>query len=257
MKVIDLHCHILPGVDDGAKDIASSVEMAKQAISQGIHIIVATPHHQNGKYINEKASIEQQVRLLNQVLQEQELPLTILPGQESRIFGEMVEEYRASRVLTLNNTGKYIFVEFPSSQVPRYTEQLLFNLQSEGLTPIIVHPERNSRLIEEPNLLYNFVSRGALTQLTASSLAGDFGKKIKKFSHQMIEANLTHFIASDAHNVAGRSFRMKEALSIVEREYGIDLVYQFNENAICVVEGKTCFIEPPERIQRKKFLGIF
>lgn len=255
--MIDLHCHILPGIDDGAQTIESSVEMAKQAISQGINTIVATPHHQNGKYINEKADIEQYVQKLNEEFQQRNLTLTILPGQESRIFGEMVEEYHDNKLLTLNNSHKYVFVEFPSSQVPRYTEKLLFNLQSEGLIPIIVHPERNSRLIEDPDLLYNLVNKGALTQVTASSLTGHFGKKIQKFSHQLIESNLTHIIASDAHNTSHRSFRMDMAFEIVEKEYGMDMVYLFNDNAHSIIKGQTCFIEPPEKVKRKRFLGIF
>ncbi|RMA94446.1 tyrosine-protein phosphatase [Priestia megaterium] len=255
--MIDLHCHILPGIDDGAKDIEDSIEMAKRASSQGIRTIVATPHHQNGKYTNEKKDIEEKVSFLNKILIDKQIPVTILPGQESRIFGEMVEEYKNGKVLTLNNTHKYVFVEFPSSQVPRYTEQLLFNLQSEGLTPIIVHPERNSRIMEEPDILYNLVNKGALTQVTASSLTGHFGKKIQKFSNKLIECNLTHFVASDAHNVTNRGFLMDQAFDAVEQEFGIDMVYLFQENAEAVIEAKMCFKEPPEKIKRKKILGIF
>lgn len=232
-------------------------QMAKQAVEQGISTIVATPHHQNRQYINEKDIIEQKVNELNEDLLTNNIPLTILPGQEPRIYGEILQDYQAGKVLTLNNTSKYIFIEFSSSQVPHYTDQLLYDLQSNGLTTIIVHPERNSRLMEEPDLLYNLVKKGALTQVTASSVTGDFGKKIQKFTHQLIDANLTHFVASDAHNVRSRGFRMAHAFQIIEEEYGMDTMYMFYENAQSVVDGKTCFVEVPQPVKRKKFLGMF
>ncbi|TYR78856.1 tyrosine protein phosphatase [Priestia megaterium] len=255
--MIDLHCHIIPGIDDGAQTMEDSLTMAKQAVSEGVHTIVATPHHQNGKYINEKQSIIQLVKEFNDRLIKERVPLTVLPGQESRIYGELVEDYKSGKILTLNNTNKYMFVEFPSSQVPRFTERLLYDIQSEGLTPIIVHPERNSRLIEDPDILYNLVNKGAMTQITASSLTGRFGKKIKKFSLDLIDANLTHVIASDAHNVSGRKFCMKEANEIIEQEYGMDVLYLFHENAEAIVSGSPCFKEMPQKVKKKKFLGIF
>ncbi|MFS3928301.1 tyrosine-protein phosphatase [Priestia flexa] len=255
--MIDLHCHILPGIDDGSVHEEMSVEMAKRAVSQGIKKIVATPHHQNGRYFNTKQTIEQAVNTLNKRLQVENIPLTILPGQEIRIYGEILQDYHKGEILTLNNTGKYIFVEFPSSQVPRYAERLLYDIQSEGLIPIIVHPERNSRLIEEPKLLYEFVKKGALAQLTASSITGQFGKKIKNFSNQLLEANLIHFIASDSHDLKHRNFNMEQAVSLVQKEYGLDTVYMFLDNAEHVINGQACFKEPPEHVRRKKFLGLF
>lgn len=255
--MIDLHCHILPGIDDGAQTMEDSLEMARQAVSEGIYTIVATPHHQNGKYINEKNEILQRVAALNEQLLQENIPLTILPGQESRIYGEMIEDYRNGKILTLNSTNKYVFVEFPSSQVPRFTERLLYDVQSEGLTPIIVHPERNSRLIEDPDILYNLVNKGAMTQVTASSLTGRFGKKIKKFSMDLIDANLTHMIASDAHNISGRNFHMQEASELISAEYGMDMLYLFQENAQAIVNGSACFKDTPEKVKKKKFLGIF
>ncbi|MFL0473038.1 tyrosine-protein phosphatase [Priestia sp. 179-F W1.4 NHS] len=255
--MIALHCHILPNVDDGSASSEMSIEMAKRAVSEGITAIVATPHHQNGRYLNEKEAILQSVEQLNSLLVREGVPLTILPGQENRIYGEILDDYHQDKILTLNNTGKYLFVEFPSSQVPRYAERLLFDIQSQGIIPIIVHPERNSRLLEDPDLLYNFINKGALAQFTASSLVGHFGKKIKKFSHQLIDANLVHFVSSDAHNLQHRSFHMQEAIDVIESEHGRDYYYMFLENAQCVIDGTQRYKESPEKIMRKKFLGIF
>ncbi|MGG0341959.1 CpsB/CapC family capsule biosynthesis tyrosine phosphatase [Priestia megaterium] len=255
--MIDLHCHILPGIDDGALDEKISLKMARKAVSEGIHTIVATPHHQNGHYLNEKKDIVKYVQNLNELLKQEKVSLTILPGQEIRLYGEILEDYRADKILTLNDTRKYLFIEFPSSQVPHYAEQLLFDVQSKGLIPIIVHPERNSRLLEEPDLLYKLIKNGALAQVTAGSVTGRFGKRIKKFSHQLIQSNLVHFVSSDAHNLEGRSFYMREALEVIEREHGQDTVYSFLENAQYVIQGQMCYKEPPEMVKKKKFLGIF
>ncbi|MEK4653929.1 MULTISPECIES: tyrosine-protein phosphatase [Niallia] len=254
--MIDIHCHILPNIDDGAQTLENSLEMAKTAINEGITTIIATPHHKNNQYINEKSSILEKVNDLNAVLKQENLPLNILPGQEVRIYGEVLEDYNKGEVLTLNHT-KYLFIEFPSSSVPRYAERLLYELQTEGIIPIIVHPERNKELQEKPDLLYKFVKNGALTQVTASSVVGYFGKNVKKFSEQMIEHNLTHFIASDAHNIHNRTFKMAESLKMIKENFGMDYIYLFKENAELLIEDKNIIKEIPERIQRKKFLGIF
>ncbi|MED3652382.1 tyrosine-protein phosphatase [Heyndrickxia sporothermodurans] len=255
--MIDIHCHILPGIDDGAQNVTDSIAMAKKAVSEGIHTIIATPHHKNGKYNNRKVEIIDQVKELNKELKKAEIELTILPGQENRIFGEIIQDYHEGEILTLTGQSNYLFIEFPSGHVPRYSKQLLYDIQLQGLTPIIVHPERNSELIENPNQLYEFVKNGAATQITAASLTGHFGKKIKKFTEQLIEANLTHFIASDAHNVTNRSFKMNEALDVIEQKYGVNSVYYFTENADLLVDGKHIIRDVPEPIKTKKFFGLF
>ncbi|SLL33518.1 Tyrosine-protein phosphatase YwqE [Mycobacteroides abscessus subsp. abscessus] len=254
--MIDIHCHILPGIDDGAATIEDSLAMARAAVKEGITTIIATPHHKNNKFINPKSSILTKVNDLNTVLKQENIPLTILPGQEVRIYGEVLEDYYKEEILTLNHT-KYLFIEFPSSSVPRYAERLLYELQTEGIIPIIVHPERNKELQEKPELLYQFVKNGALTQVTASSVAGYFGKNVKKFSEQLIEHNLTHFVASDAHNVHNRNFKMIEALDVIEENFSVDYIYLFKENAELLLEDRNVIKEIPEHIQRKKFLGIF
>lgn len=254
--MIDIHCHILPGIDDGAKHMSETIGMAKKAVEEGIHTIIATPHHKNAKYENTKADIIQMVSEANAAIQGEGIPLKLLAGQETRIYGEYLDDYQKDELLPLAES-QYVFIELPSGHVPRYTEQLLFDIQMKELVPIIVHPERNSELIERPDMLYQLVKKGALTQVTAGSLCGYFGKRIKSFSHQLIEANLTHFIASDAHNVKNRSFMMAEAIDLVDSKFGDDMVYLFTENAELLVSGRNVMKEIPERVKRKKFLGLF
>ncbi len=255
--MIDIHCHILAGIDDGPKTVEQSLEMARLAVEEGITTIIATPHHLNGSYENPRQTIFAEVDKLNQVLNNANIPLTVLPGQETRIHGEMVENFEKGEILTLTNSNQYVFVELPSSHVPRYTNQLLYDIQMLGLTPIIVHPERNSEIIETPDLLYKLVKSGTLTQVTASSVTGRFGKKIKKFTNDLIEHNLTHFIASDAHNTTSRSFHLREAYETIEKQNGASFRYLYQENTELLVGGKHVIGEPPEKIKRKKFLGLF
>lgn len=255
--MIDIHCHILAGIDDGAADFTESLEMAQAAAKEGIKKIIATPHHQNGSYVNYKDDIIQKTKELNEYLQSEQVKVEILPGQETRIYGEMVEDYEQGEILTLAEVSTYVFVELPSGHVPRYTEQLLFDLQMKGLTPVIVHPERNAELIEQPDKLYQFVKNGTATQVTAASLVGYFGKKIQKFSEDLIQANLTHFIASDAHNTTTRAFKMEEALEAVNGKFGTDTLFMLMDNSELVADGKDIFREYPERIKKKRLFGLF
>lgn len=255
--MIDIHCHILPGVDDGARTMEDSIEMARAAAAQGIHTIVATPHHRNNQFNNFRTDIITQVEDLNHVLVEENVPVKILPGQETRIYGSLSEGLASKEILPVNQLTSYILVELPTTNVPKYTRKLLYDIQVEGYTPVIVHPERNSELLSKPEKLYELVKSGILTQVTAASIIGKFGKKIKNFSHEILQSNLTHFIASDAHNTESRGFLMQDALYEIEESYGVDVVYNFLENAESMIAGETIVGNIPEKIVRKKFLGIF
>ncbi|WP_407269701.1 tyrosine-protein phosphatase [Radiobacillus sp. PE A8.2] len=255
--MIDIHCHILPGVDDGAKTIEDSLAMAKLASEQGIHTIIATPHHNNGTYENSKQEILRKVKKLNEQLQSADIDVTILPGQEPRINGEMSDDLEEDILLPLNETSGYLFVELPFDHIPRYTYELLFDLQIKGFTPILVHPERNAEIMERPEALYRFVKNGALTQLTASAVCGKLGKKIQTLSEQLIEANLVHFISSDAHNTTSRPFYLREAYDEIESKYGSALSYFFMENCELLISGETVIGDIPKHIKRKKILGLF
>lgn len=217
---------------------------------------MATPHHLNNAYENPKQLRLDRVKELNEALRVEQIELEVLPGQEVRIHGEMLQGYETGEILPVNHTP-YILVEFPSNHVPRYTEKLFYDLQMNGLIPVIVHPERNQEILERSDLLYQLVKKGAMTQITAASVCGDFGKKIKNFSLQLVEANLTHFIASDAHNGTNRSFKMRDAFGIIEKKYGNEMVYYFEENAALVIEGMHVYKEEPERMKRKRLFNLF
>ena len=126
--MIDIHSHILFGVDDGAQSMEDSIKMAKLAVKEGIHQIVATPHHRNGHYNNSKLEIIQKVNDLNNVLQDEGIHLKVVPVQELRIYEELIEDFDNNEVLTINDSGTHMLIEFSSAHVPRYAEKLLYDL---------------------------------------------------------------------------------------------------------------------------------
>ncbi|WP_332695138.1 tyrosine-protein phosphatase [Halalkalibacter lacteus] len=255
--MIDIHCHILPGVDDGPSTLAESLELARLAESEGITKIIATPHHQHPMFENSGPSILRKVEELNEAFEQANINLTVIPSQEIRIHGEVIQNMELGDVLPLTPQSSYLLVEFPSNGIPHYTTRLFYDLQMKGYTPIIAHPERNKVFVEKPDLLYDMVKTGVLTQVTASSLTGHLGKKVKKFTEQLIDANLTHFIASDAHNLNERPFRLREAYSVLEDGFGFDAVYQYKENAELLLDTHYVQVLPPEPVKKRKRLYFF
>ncbi|MDG5471565.1 tyrosine protein phosphatase [Jeotgalibacillus sp. ET6] len=249
--MIDIHCHILHGVDDGPQNETDTLAMLHKAVEDGITDIIATPHHRNRHYINEKQDVLARVDEVNALAKENRLPVAIHPGQEIRIYGEIAEDYSRGEILTLADNTNYVLVELPSSQVPAYTERVLYEMQVAGLVPIIAHPERNSAVMEDPGKLYTLINQGALSQVTAASVAGDFGKKIQKFSMELLEHELAHFIASDAHDTKNRGFAVKRALEVIEASHGHDL--GVSDNADRLLKGQSLHLNPPLEIKSKGF----
>src|SRR5690625_4808951 len=229
--------------------------MAKVAVEQGIHTVVATPHHKNGRYENTKDNIMKHVAVLNELFRERDIPLTVLAGQEVRIYGEILEDIENEEILTINDT-KHILIEFPFDTVPYFAEQLIYDLQVAGYIPVIAHPERNAELRENHKRMYDLVLKGALTQVTASSLLGQFGKEVEQFSHSLIQTNLTHFLASDAHNITSRTFYLKDVYDLVKKRYGVDTYYMFLENSNLLIDNMNLNRFEPMPI-RKRRRGIF
>nr|WP_141995180.1 CpsB/CapC family capsule biosynthesis tyrosine phosphatase [Bacillus sp. B4EP4a] len=254
--MIDIHCHILPGVDDGSADMKESLNMAKKAVEAGITHIFATPHHLNEKFVNVKIDIIDRVIMLNKSFQENNIPLTIHLGQEVRIHRDIFTSLEKEEILTLDDNGTYLLLELPSGRVPTYTQEVIYELLLKGITPIIVHPERNKEMIENRKLLFELVQEGALTQITSGSIIGNFGKSIQSFSKKIIEHNLAHFIATDAHNIGSRGFTLQQAYETITKEYGVDRTFHFKENTEQLLKDQSPTVVKPVPF-KKKFLGIF
>jgi len=250
--MIDIHCHMLYGMDDGARSLEDSLAMAELAVAEGITHILVTPHHKNGKYENVKQDIVNSTDELQKELDTRGMALTLFAGQEVRINGDLLSDIEKDDILFVDEDNQYILIEFPTLSIPHYAESLFFQLQKNGIIPVIVHPERNQEIIEEPNKLLPFVERGALAQLTASSYVGVFGKEIEELSRKLIEANLVHILASDAHNTRGRSFHMQEAFAKLEKEFGSEKALAFQETAKDLINGDAVRTAPPTEVKTKK-----
>lgn len=237
MKLVDLHCHILPGVDDGSKDLQMSLDLAKVAVDQGITHSLLTPHHMDGQYTNHKQAVISETADFQKALDAKKIPLTVFPSQEVHLTGELMKAIAADDVLFMDETNKYLLLELPHDGIPEYAEDMIFDLITRGMIPVIAHPERNQGIQITPERLYEFVKMGCLTQLTASSYVGVFGKKVQELTEKIIKANLGFTFASDAHNFKGRRFLMKEAFEKLEAEEGKNKAELFNTNAKNIMNG--------------------
>lgn len=230
--------------------------MARKAVEVGITHIFATPHHLNEKFVNVKSDIIDRAARLNESLHQNNIPLTIHLGQEVRIHQDIFTSLEKEEILTLDDNGTYLLLELPSGRVPTYTLEVIYELQLKGITPIIVHPERNRELFENHKLLFELVQEGALTQLTSGSITGNFGKNIQSFSKKIIEHNLAHFIATDAHNIGSRGFTLQQAYETITKVHGIERIFHFKENVEQLLKNQSPVVEKPVPF-KKKILGIF
>ena len=194
-----LSVHLLPLEGDGSPSWSVSLNMCRQAVTNGIKTIIATPHILNGVYDNKPQDIEEKVKILNQKIKENNIPLQILPRSEVHICADIIEAIKKKEILTLNKSN-YILLEFPYTQIPLRIEEILFQIQIMGITPIIFHVERNLKFQQKPALLSWLIQKGALAQITATSLCGFFGPIPKKISQKFLSEELIYSIASDAHS---------------------------------------------------------
>lgn len=228
--LIDIHSHLLPFMDDGAEDWDQALAMARQACADGIEVIIATPHHENGRYVNEAAHVIQSVEILNSKLQDMGLDVVVLPGQEIRVHDDLLTHWDAGELMALNNT-RYMLLEFPSSNVPKQIEDLIHELSLLDIQVIIAHPERNAEIARNPERLKRLVELGALSQLTAQSITGENGRKLQKLSFNLCKMNLIHFLATDAHDPIRRPFRLTRSYQLIEQQIGSGMALYFKENA--------------------------
>ena len=196
--MIDIHCHILPGLDDGASDLEVSLEMCRVAQADGIKIIVATPHCQNGLYQNNQGTILPVVDQLKKRLNTEGISLEILPGADIHLSPEIIPFLKDNPQLLLG--GRYFLLELPAQSIPHEIRDLIFKLQLAGYAPIITHPERNTVIQGRPSLLEEWVGSGVLVQVTAMSLTGAFGGLVEDCAWQLLRSGLIQVIATDAHS---------------------------------------------------------
>ncbi|MFD1772542.1 tyrosine-protein phosphatase [Paenibacillus rhizophilus] len=258
MNMIDIHSHILPFADDGASDWEDALAMARDAHKDGIHTVVATPHHANGQYLNPADGVLDGVERMNEKLRLEGIPLNVLPGQEIRVYGNLLDDLESGILLPLASS-RYILLEMPSSRVPSRMEELCHELVIQGYVPVIAHPERNAEIAAHPERLQRLVEIGALGQLTAQSLTGVFGGKLQKLSLELCRRNTIHAVASDAHDGGTRSFSLSQAYQVIDKLLGGETSDYFRKNAQNIVGNSPIDqrIVENEGKKRHNLFGLF
>ena len=219
--MIDLHSHLLPGIDDGAKDLATSLAMARLASSDGISTIACTPHILPGVYNNSGPAIRRAVAQLAEAIAKTGIPITLVTGADVHIVPDLDVQLRDGRTLTLNNS-RYLLLEPPHHVLPPRLEDLIFGLQAAGYVPILTHPERLSWVEGHYDLIRRLVSSSVLMQITAGSVMGRFGRGPRYWAERMLDEGLCHLLATDAHNTEQRAPRMADARDVVAQRLGDD-----------------------------------
>jgi len=221
--MIDLHHHLLPGVDDGPRTWNETLSMARKALEDGISTVVCTPHWIRGLYPkNTRPFILSAVGKLQQKLDDLRVPLQVLPGCELQLDMSVVEGLESGRLLTLNDTGRYAMIELPHDLLPRNLERFFEVLQARGIVPVVSHPERHWMVIKDPQRLQGWVEMDVLVQITAGSLAGAFGKTVQKTALKLLKHRLVHVLATDAHDAVKRPPNLSQGYRLAEEALGAE-----------------------------------
>lgn len=255
-KLIDIHSHILWGVDDGPDRLEETLQLLEYAVKEGITEIISTSHSDHPYYDVNYQIIINKINLLQEMLVEHRIPITIHAGHEVRLSENIISNYQSNKIHTLANS-QYLLLELPSTTVPFYTENIIRDLLKEGITPIIAHPERNKAIAEQPTKLEKLIYSGALAQITAGSIAGHFGKEIQKLSLDLIKANLVHAYGSDVHNATTRPFLFEKGLLFLEKKKQLDAVDILLENNKRIIENRLLIIDEPQKVESTKWWKIY
>ena len=217
--MIDLHCHILPGVDDGAPDLEISLRMARLAVADGIVTVACTPHIMPGVYENSGAEIRARVSGLSAALENAGIPLTLTVGADAHLDLSLLDDLKSGFVPTLGGS-RYFLLEPPHHVAPPRLEEFGFSLLTSGYVPVLTHPERFSWIDGHYDLVRRMATSGVLIQLTAGSLTGRFGHRPRYWAERMLDEGMADLLASDAHDADERPPRMAEARDVVAKRCG-------------------------------------
>jgi protein-tyrosine phosphatase len=233
--MVDLHCHILPGLDDGSRGLEESLQMAETAIADGITHVVATPHA--------SSSWEFDYRRVRQVRDELQTHLgdrlILATGCDFHMSPENIAALRQDAPRFCINQKNFLLVEFNEFSIPPPMDQRLHEIQLAGLQPIITHPERNAILLARPDRLITWVQQGSYVQVTAGSLTGAFGPGAQEDAWKWIDQGLVHFVSSDAHNTKSRPLQLGPAYELVAGKLGVEKAEAlFVENPLAAFEGR-------------------
>ncbi len=246
--MVDLHHHLLPGLDDGAPDLETSVAMARIAAADGITHIACTPHASSHFSFDPERN-QSLLTELRAALRGAGIQVTLALGCDFHISYDNVQDALQHPSRYSLNGGDYLLVELPDFSISPQMQETFYELRLAGLTPILTHPERNPTLQRDPGRLLPWLRDGLLCQVTASSVLGHMGRTAEKFSKRMLENRWAHFLATDAHNTTSRPPHMRRARELVAKKYG-----QSYADLLCVHNPLRVFQNQP--LEEQNMLGL-
>jgi len=251
---IDIHVHILPGVDDGAPDLDAAVRMVEVAARDGIAGLVATPHGTEWRRVGNRDQFLARLARVKAAVAAAGISVKIYPGQEAWLGPNLLDQLGGGYAFTLNDS-RYILVEVPFTHCPTETEDLTFRLLAHGYVPIMAHPERNAELARDLDRVCRLIELGMRFQITAGSLLGHFGPGPKAAAERYVRYRLAHFLASDAHHPNGpRAPQLSQARRLVETLAGRDYAELLTvRNPAAAVADAELVVPEPERPHQKNF----
>ena len=238
LQFVDVHCHMLFGIDDGSKSPEESLEMARMAVEDGISTVVLTPHQLGSFRNNTGDTIRARVAEFQELLDEHQIALRVLPGADVRIEPDMLALIQAGQVVTLGDHRRHVLLELPH-EIYFPLEPVLEQLHAASMVGILSHPERNQGLLRDPRHLAPLVEMGCLMQVTCGSLTGTFGPASQQMSEWMLDQGMVHILATDAHGARARRPLMNRAYQIATRLVGPEVANRMCcSNPAAIAEGR-------------------
>lgn len=251
----DIHCHILPGIDDGASSLEEAINMAIMAKNNGIKAIFATPHYIEGAGFKDAISNKETLDKLNSELCNRGIDIKIYHGCELYSTPDVLKLLEKGQIITLNHSS-YMLIELPMHDVPMYVQTMIYNLKVKGITPIIAHPERYTKIIEDPNTLHMLILRGALAQLNLPSILGIYGENVRNTAEILLMHDMIHFVGTDAHKPSKRYYNIGEAIDILNNLIGREKALKITDlNPEEIIKGVNIEIDEPKPYKLKNGLG--
>jgi len=243
--MVDIHHHLLPALDDGSPDLATSLAMARMAASDGITHVVCTPHA-SSQWTFDPAVTASRLNDLRAALAAESIPLTLGAGCDFHLSYDNIEDAHANPTRYTINAGRYLLVELPDVILAPRMGETLYSLRAAGMVPILTHPERNLTLQRTPERLANWLRNGLLVQITTSSVLGEMGKEAERMAHRLLDNRWVNFLATDAHNLTTRPPVMSRAHDLIAKKYGAEYAHLLcTTNPTAVFQNQRLRSQPP------------
>lgn len=237
-NIVDMHCHILPEIDDGAKNEGEAYQMLRMAYDEGIRVIVATPHHHERRGMCTPGQYKRALSKVRKMAKDIDEKFYVMPGMEIYFSQDVLNKLEHKKVQTMG-VSDYVLIEFSPNDEFRYIQQALQQVQMKGFHPIIAHIERYECFHDHVDDVEYLIEMGAYVQVNAGSIVGTSGRTTKRFVKELLERQLVHFVGTDAHSSGSRSPMIKKSADFVEKRFGEEYAREiFRTNGLKVLKNK-------------------